>query len=526
MDLDQNVAENSSPFDVGTASTVPAGEQLRLLEQQLRLRLLTGTENLKDGELESADLLRAEAAYLAENIETAIRGRASEAVALRRTCGYLGTQLHEYRWALWVQEPSYQEALTAVLDGVEPQVRECWLNAHRFLEAGDTGMARQHFAALVSVAPIRFLAHQYLGFLATRKRDYKDGLKNFDLAKRYAENDRDRAMASSHAGGVWFAAGDFMRAAKCALTAAELCSEEAEYWYETAVACARLGKREHLEEFLSNAIRRDCLYWPIAIVDPDLGPARALVAQFLGDMREQQRLAARTQLEKLREIVGILRDTEAGAEVITALEIADDLEHKFRDGSIFSYLRLMAEIPEAQKKFIRRALDGFDKRLRQLESGIPGGQPFNPELVEAKQARIKGMLEEAAEKETPSSGLTLLRTFVQVWTAFGSICTAWAIYDYAIAAPEAKSGPYVRLLWLSASLALPWIILTALIFFQHKLPAKLIRQRATDLERELKRSHQIRSNKTQEDQEKLAADLDRVLKQREMLEEYLRDLGN
>lgn len=527
MDLRDQTVANREELSIEAVASVPASEQLRLLEQQIRLRLLTGSERLRDSDLESVDVMRKEAGYLAEHIEQAIRGRIpEEEQAVQKACDYLGCRLHELRWTLELRSEPSQQALSSLLDSLEPQVRECWSNALKFLEAGDVGLAKQHFASLVSVAPIRHLAHQYLGFLAARLGDAKDAIKNFDLARKYAETDHDRALASSHLAGSWFLAGDPMRAAKAALSAAEVCPEEAKFWYEAACYCARLGKPDHLEEFLGNAIRRDWLYWPMAIVDPAFDPARAEVARLLADMREEQRLAVRSQLSKLREIIAILRETEVGGEVLAALEVADDLDREFAQGSIFTYLRLVHEIPEAQKKFLRRAIDGFDKRLREVEAGMGRtSRASNPELLEAKIAQVQEMLENAQEKEKVGGWLTTARTVVQLWTAIGIPATAWAVFDFMGAAGAEKAVATSRLGWLGVALVVPWVALFGSMFFLHRLPAKLIRQRAADLQGQIEKSAQWRERKSEDENAKAADDLDRLIKQRETLEEYLRGLA-
>ncbi len=525
MNSRDQTADTSSPLDAATAASVPVAEQLRLLEEQLRLRLTIGSERIKDDEIESAELLRREAGYMAENIEAAIRNRlGASGPAVQRACDYLGWRLHELRWVMELKTEENQQAMAALLESLEPQVSECWRNALRFLEAGDLGMARQHFASMVTTAPIRHMAYQHLGFLASRMGDSKEAVKNFDLARRHAESERDRALASSHLGGSWFAAGDPMRAAKAALNAAEACPDEAKYWYETAVYCASLGKHEHLEEFLSNAIRRDWLYWPMAIVDPNLAPARAEVARLLGDMREQQRIAVRSQLDKLRETVAILRDTEAAGEVLSAIEIADDLEREFQKGSIFTYLRLSDEIPEAQKQFLRRALEGFDKRLRQAEAGLGRGGPDNRHLLEQRVDKIKAMRGEADEKEKPGRLLLVFRTLTQLWSAIAIPAAAWGVYDWLGAIGAERLHAQHRLAWLMAGLCAPWLFLLAMLFFLHRLPAKLIRQRARDMEGELEKSTDWQNRKSVEEQSRMAEDLDRLMKQRDTVAEYLRGL--
>lgn len=527
MELRDQAVANPEGISLEAVTSVPASEQLRLLEQQIRLRLVTGTERLKDDQVDSAAILRTEAGYLAQHIEQAIRGRIpEERQAVQKACDYLGWRLHELSWTLEQSSEMSQQALSALLDSLEPQVRECWTNALRFLVAGDVGLAKQHFASLVSVAPIRHLAHQYLGFVAARLGDKKDSIKNFDLARKYAETDRDRALASSHLAGSWYAAGDPMRAAKAALVAAESYPDDAKFWYEAACYCARLGKSEHLEEFLTSAIRRDWLYWPLAIVDPIFDPARAEVAAILATMREEQKGAVRSQLGKLREIVSILRETEAGAEVLSALEIADDLEREFKEGGIFTYLRLSTEIPEAQKKFLRRAIDGFDKRLREVEAGMGNAAtPANLELLEAKVAQVQEMLENAQEKDKVSSWLTVFRTVAQLWSAIGIPGTAWAIYDWVGAAGAEKVTATNRLMWLGIALIGPWLALAGFIYFLHRLPAKLIRQRAADLQGQIEKSTQWRERRSADEMAKAAEDLDRLIKQRQTLEEYLRGLA-
>ncbi|MDX1979135.1 MAG: hypothetical protein SFV51_02620 [Bryobacteraceae bacterium] len=509
MELTEQITPEAG-CETEAGEALSAESQLCLLQEQLRSHLITGSERLRGEEkFESAAVLRDELLYLAGHLQEAIRrGSESGTEALLRTAGYLGGETFELQWSL--ERANLGPANLEMEDVLDAGAHENWRHAVSLFDGGDIPGARAAFTALAATASFKPMASQYLGLLAMSEGDLREAVKHFETARRLAGSEQERAVACAHLGRAWFAAGDPMRAAKAALSAAEADPARARLWYEAAVYCARLEQPEYFSEFLTSAVRRDWVYWAIAAADPDLDPARDQVVALLDEIRAEQRRSARVQLDKLKNIINTLSETEARVDVLAALKLAHELEDQFKEGNFFTYMDLQNAAVRAQREVLQQALGAFDSRVRLLESAIAEQANRKPPT---KTEQLRAIRREASGGQD-AGFLPVIEIVVKIWAAIAMLATTY----WAALAIVSSGRDQVRAL---ASLKL-WgllLIVPAASVYGYAFATRKIKERRRGP------APLIEEPSAEEEQSaRMAEELDRVQKLRDTLQEYLQSL--
>ena len=219
--------------------------------------------------------------------------------------------------------------------------RQYWEQGVRCYETSEYDIAQERFNRALDANRTNYFAYQYLGFIAVHEEKSSEALKNFELARKFAESGYHRALALSHLARGHHAAGDLPHALRSAIAATEAAPDHAKFWYECVVFHVRGSNAEDAIQCLRRAISRDWTYWSISISDSNLDPIRQRVEQLLEQMREEQRLIARQTLDSLGSTMRILQGMRITSEVAESRKKLDEYEAQYREGTVFAFRSLI-----------------------------------------------------------------------------------------------------------------------------------------------------------------------------------------
>ena len=292
--------------------------------------------------MQSARLLQRELQYQADNTIDAIdRGSADVVGAVQKACDYLGGQLCEVRWAIERQSQLSQQILQVLLNALDNTSRQYWEQGVKCYETSEYDIARERFNRALDANRTNYFAYQYLGFIAVHEEKSSEALKNFELARKFADSGYHRALALSHLARGYYATGDLPRAIQSAVSATEAAPDHAKFWYERAVFHVRGSNPEEAIQCLRRAIVGDWTYWSISISDANLEPIRQRVERLLEQMREEQRLIARQTLDNLGSTMKMLQEMGITTEVTESRKRLGEYEARYSEGTVFAYRSLL-----------------------------------------------------------------------------------------------------------------------------------------------------------------------------------------
>jgi len=203
--------------------------------------------------------------------------------AVQKACDYLGGRLCEVRWAIERQSQISQHILQVLLTALDNTSRQYWEQGVKCFETAEYDIARERFNRALDANRTNYFAYQYLGLIAVHDENSQEALKNFDLARKFAENGYYRALALSHLARGHNAKGDVSQAVQSSVAATQAAPDYAKFWYETAIYQVRASGVEEAIRCLRQAISTDWMYWSISISDANLDPIRNRVERLLAE---------------------------------------------------------------------------------------------------------------------------------------------------------------------------------------------------------------------------------------------------
>jgi tetratricopeptide (TPR) repeat protein len=317
-------------------------KQVQALGKNLTSVFEAGIFRLEQSQMQSAKLLQRELQYQADSIVYAIERSSADVVgAVQKACDYLGGQLCEVRWAVERQNEISQRILLVLLNALDNTSRQYWEQGVKCYETAEYELARERFNRALDANRTNYFAYQYLGFIAVHEEKSSEALKNFELARKFADCGYHRALALSHLARSHYATGDLPHAIQAAVSSVEAAPDHAKFWYECAVFHVRGSNVQEAIQCLRRAISTDWTYWSISISDANVDPIRPRVERLLEQMREEQRLIARQALDRLGSTMKRLQGMQITTEVAESRKKLDEFEAKYREGTVFAYRSLI-----------------------------------------------------------------------------------------------------------------------------------------------------------------------------------------
>ena len=318
------------------------GKQVQALRENLTSVFQAGISRLELSQMQSAKLLQRELQYQADNIVDAIdRGSADVVGALQNACDYLGGQLCELRWAIERQSEISVQILHVLLNALDNTSRQYWEQGVKCYEACEYDIARERFNRALEANRTNYFAYQYLGFIAVHEEKSSEAVKNFELARKFADSGYHRALALSHLARSYYATDDLPHALQSAVAATEAAPDHAKFWYECTVFQVRGSSVEGAIQCLRRAINGDWTFWSISASDANLDPMRQRVEQLLEQMREEQRVIARQTLDSFASTIKLLQGMRITTEGAKSRKQLDEYEARYREGTVFAYRSLI-----------------------------------------------------------------------------------------------------------------------------------------------------------------------------------------
>jgi tetratricopeptide (TPR) repeat protein len=465
-------------------------KQVQALREHVTSAFQAGIEHLADSQMQSAKLLQRELQYQADNIVDAIdRGSSDIATAIQKACDYLGGELCEVRWVIERQTLVSQQILQVLLNSLDNTSRQYYEQGVKWYEDSEYELAQERFQLALKENSRNYFAYQYLGFISVNREKSQEALRNFELARKSAENDYHKALALSHLARSYNAVGELPKALQCSTAATQAAPGHAKFWYERAIYHVRSGNAAEAVKCLRRAIGTDWVYWSISITDSSLEPIRRGVQELLEAMREEQRTVARNRLDQFKQALTTLSGMQISGEVAEQAKTLNQCEAQYRDGTVFAYRALVPTAQQAQKKALQAAVAVLDQRIATNRSLLAQCRSREQQAISAAQARISQVNSQANSKAGSYSSSGLNSCLIGV----GLLAGAFSLLVYII---NSNAGPdYAKTASVSGTVVLicmglvvlGWLLPHIMKLLTAELPAEYIRGRIPALERELER---------------------------------------
>ena len=417
-------------------STVDSGlranqKQVQALRENLTSAFQAGISRLEQSQMQSARLLQRELQYQADNIIDAIdRGSADVVGAVQKACDYLGGQLCEVRWAIERQSQVSQQILQVLLNALDNTSRQYWEQGVKCYETSEYDIARERFNRALDANRTNYFAYQYLGFIAVHEEKASEALKNFELARKFADSGYHRALAFSHLARSHHATGDLAHALQSAVAATDAAPDHAKFWYECAVFHVRASNGEEAIQCLRRAISGDWTYWSISISDANLDLIRPRVERLLEQMREEQRVIARQALDGFGSTMKMLHGMRITTEVAEWQRKLHECGESYRGGTVFAYRNLVQPTHDGQKQALQSAIKALDQRVNSNRSSLSSVQVQQREEVGKVSNRISEVEEKAREAEGSAPKMS----------GCGCLCAGAAVFLVLFSAALYRAG--------------------------------------------------------------------------------------
>ena len=341
-----------------------SNKQAQAANQHLVSAFQSRIQHLADSQMQAAKLLQRELQYQMDGLtSTTDRGFADVVSAIQSTCDYLGGQLCEVRWAIERQTQVSQQLLHVLLTSLDNTSRQYYEQGVKWYEDSEYDLAKERLQLALKENSRNSFAYQYLGFIAVNREESQEALRNFELARKAAENAYHKALALSHLARSYNAVGELPKALQCSTSAAQVAPDHAKFWYESAVYYVRSGITAEAVKCLRRAISTDWVYWSISVTDSNLEPVRPSVQELLLAMREEQRTIARKCLDQVKQTAATLGGMQISSEVAEYTRTLSQCETKYREGTVFAYRDLVPIVQQAQKKALETAIKVLEQRL-------------------------------------------------------------------------------------------------------------------------------------------------------------------
>ena len=445
--------------------------QMQELGSAVRSTFEQGIDRLAESHMKSASLLKAELQFQADNIIDAITRSSTDVVsAIQNTCDYLGGELREVRWALERQTTVSQHILEVLRNSLDNTSRQYYDQGVKCYETAEYDMARERFNRAIEANRTNYFAYQYLGFIAALNDDSADALKNFQLARKFADTDYHRALALSHSALALQGTGDLNSAEESAALAATLAPDRGVFWYDLGFYRVRLNVAPRAMQAFRSAILADWNYWSVLVSDERLDNVRSQIVDLLDTMRSEQQKSARAGLESVDAAIAATKKMGVTEELSAEVNRRRAMEKEFAVGTVFAFRDLANEAPTRRRAIFQIALDTLNARIeRNRREVVQAKTDTTLEIAQAKQ-RVQ-QLEQRRASIARGVGAGVLLTAA----GFGSArpCNA----------QQSPAGPFQTLL----PPALLLLICLAVLFYRPIRRYLALSELASEIDAERKR---------------------------------------
>ena len=242
------------------------------------------------------------------------------------------------------------------LNSLDSTSRQYFDQGVKCYEAEEHDLAKERFTRALEANRTNFVAYQYLGFIAVHEDQPQTAIRNFDLARKFAEDSYHRALALSHLARSYKAVGNLALAVQASTAATGAAPGYAKFWHEAAVYHVNLSQAAEAIRCLRRAVMIDKSYWSLIVADATFDPIRDEVLALLDEMRTRLSQMAQDCLGASRRIVRYLERIDVTCTVPEVARKLNRWEEHYKSCPVFAYPDIMREAIGATKTEIKVAL--------------------------------------------------------------------------------------------------------------------------------------------------------------------------
>ncbi len=360
------------------AKVTEGGFRASLDMQMAQMKMLkSGFEHVAQTQADASAALQGELAYQADRLGRQIAESSSNIVSaveqssfeicseIQQMSDYLGAGLSEVRWAVERHTEVSENILRILIESLSNESRQYFEQGVKCYETSEYEFARKTFSKALEANITNHFAYQYLGFIAVNEDNSDEAIRNFDLARKFAENDYHRALAFSHLARSYQATNELAKAVDLAEKATETYPDLAKFWYEFAGYSARLGNKEQAIVSLEEAIERDWLFFTIVAGDKDFDSVRPQVNNLLDSLRKREKEKARKSLDNLSKAIKTANNCGCGedSEVRETKEFLEDMEDDYNENNVFLYREIYPNAEEFHEETFQTVEQSLSKQI-------------------------------------------------------------------------------------------------------------------------------------------------------------------
>jgi tetratricopeptide (TPR) repeat protein len=408
-----------------TATGLRANEErLKDLQRNVKSVFEQGVDRITQGQMAAAASLQSELAYQADKIGQMIQqssgdivsaieqGSADIVTSIQQMSDYLGSELCEVRWAVERHTRVSEEILKVLLNSLDNESRQFFEQGVKCYESCEFDFAKERFTKALESNRTNYFAYQYLGFVAVVEDKADEAMRNFGLARKFAESNYHQALALSHLARGSCAMGNLNQAVEFAKAATEIHPKTATFWYESASYNARIGNVEQTVMALREAIERDWTYWAVVITDKDFESVMPAIQHLLGELREREREKARKELNNLAKAIETAKEFISVDDLSSFSETQRQLEDKYQRNNVYYYRELWPVAKSSYDKVLKTTEQSLLTKIDEVNQSLSRLKASESSTIKQYSdyiAHIKG-------KETKPFSYALLVWIISVFS--------------------------------------------------------------------------------------------------------------
>jgi len=320
---------------------------------------------------------------------------------------YLGMEFSQVRWVMEPYTTHSQQSFQKLMDSLSEPIQQTLKEGIKCFEIGEYTFAKEQINNVLASNRTNYFAYQYLGFIGVLEDDSETALVNFKLARKFAESDYQQALALSHLAISCYALDEQEKAIELADRATQQYPLLARFWYQLAKYKSLLPNG-NCSSALQNAIKCDWIFWGVAIVDTHFDNSRREINQLFTQLRQQQKEQTLSSISNLKKAITTVKQIGVtNYNLSKPTTTFTNLEERFTNAHIFSYLDLIFEAEECHKNVFLIAEKYLKERISEKRSFLTQQDSNKARELKELESPIATLIQEKKELKQLYKGLSI-----------------------------------------------------------------------------------------------------------------------
>jgi len=291
--------------------------------------------------------------------------------SIERAARYLGAELSHISYMLGNLTKIGMEMLEVLKQSLDNESRQYFEQGMLAYGQHEYEIARDRLLLALEANKTNAIAYILLGIIAVEEDESEAAMRYFDLTRKFAADDRHRALGWYHLANCHRALGDLEEARTCMDMAVDVQKREAWLWYEHAKICALQVLEDDCRVSLERAFMLDWDLWAFSECESGFDPVISAVVAARRNTKAKTAARLDKDIAELETLGGQLM-------ALTAVEsIPDEFDRALRDhisaresDHLDEYLRVIRTTESVKLAALESVQQLVDERIKKNDVSV------------------------------------------------------------------------------------------------------------------------------------------------------------